>query len=638
MGLTKLGLNLAQKTSAWVKACGKSSTLQTKPIHNIKIEGLKYIQPPKTDIVELSETASFIKDLGQCYKSSPIMIYIGSSKTPFTMFEGSRMGSNPAFWAKNDRTGELFYVKLAKDVGNQSHLESEVLATKLYNLAGFDTPALRIAKLEDGTTCLLSKFKEGAIPSNDTLLKDGFATDAWLANWDSLITGNTLIKNGKVIKVDCGGALRYRAQGTLKSNFGTDVDELVSLTTCGINPTSASVYGKMTQEELVKSFKKVASISNENIRQVVQDAKLAEILIGRKNYLSSVLKEMEKTPYQGGNMSSYFSGLEATVQKHNDKIHRNIQRMIQQKNNGQRTITYLTRADDCQILSRYGINSYDDLIHSKIINEEDIEIISRIYENAQNKGVQRLFDENLDLLVNFASQSRKVNGKLVSSYEMLSKEQLNVIKYAREQLKSGSISEDVYGAVLSRISSSIPHNVFNIPLNDKTTFIRDAQKVTGDDIETCSRYFDEITVLKGYLGKQSIPSSIQVQRVETYSPLCNIQVGNTNLGKLMQESASKGNTIAIEEIINKGNFEIPYNNFIGTALQDISHLVGGNYPIKMNITLEKGFQAAVLPASVPPLYTRFDELEVLLQMGSKLKINKATFKDNVWNLDVLAKL
>ena len=31
MGLTKLGLNLVQKTSAWVKASGKTSILQTKP-------------------------------------------------------------------------------------------------------------------------------------------------------------------------------------------------------------------------------------------------------------------------------------------------------------------------------------------------------------------------------------------------------------------------------------------------------------------------------------------------------------------------------------------------------------------------------------------------------------------------------
>ena len=319
------------------------------------------------------------------------------------------------------------------------------------------------------------------------------------------------------------------------------------------------------------------------------------------------------------------------------EIQRNIQRMIQRKEGGQRTITYLTGSDDCQILSRYGINSYHDLINSKIINNEDIEVISRIYKNAKNQGVQDLFDNNLDLLVNFANQSRRVNGKLISSYEMLTQEQLLSMKYTREQLKSGLISEDVYGAVLSRVSDSIPHKIFDIPIYDKTTFIKEAQKITGEDIATCTRYFNEITTLNRFLKNQSLPSTIKVQRVETYAPLDNIKVGNTTLGKLMQDATNGGNPRTVEKLINNGNFEIPYNNFVVTSLQDLGHIVHG-YPIKLNITLEKGHQAAVLPTSVPPLYTRFDELEVLLQMGSKLKIHKAVFKDNIWQLDVLAKL
>lgn len=630
------GVNLADDLARFVGACGKRSVLQTKAINKVDIKGLKYIQPCKTDVVELSETASFIRDLGQCYKSKPISINLGTSKTPFTLFEGSQMGSNPAFWATNNTTGELFYVKLAKSAGTQGHLESEVLASKLYNLARFDTPVLKLAKLEDGTTCLLSKFKEGIIPSSNINLKDGFITDAWLANWDSLITGNTLIKNGRLIKIDCGGALKYRAQGILKTNFNDKVEELVSLTN-GVNPTSASIYGQMSHTELLKSFKRVTSISDESIRLTVQDTELANTLINRKKYLSNILKEMERNPYQGNNMSSYFTKLDDIVQKQNDKIQRNIKRMIEQKESGQRTITYLTSADDCQVLSRYGINSYDDLINSKIINDEDIEVISRIYNNAKNQGVQSLFDDNLDLLVNFANQSRHSNGRLISSYEILSKEQLLTMKAARDQLKAGLINENVYGAVLSRISASIPHKVFNIPLNDKANFIKEAQRITGEDITTCTRYFDEITTLNGFLKKQSLPASIQVHRVETYRPLNNIKVGDTTLGKLMQESTSNGNSKAIEKLINNGNFEIPYNNFVGTSLQDLGHIVNG-YPIKLNITLEKGYQAAVLPTSVPPLFTRFDELEVLLQMGTKLNIRKAMVKDNIWQLDVLAKL
>lgn len=351
-------------------------------------------------------------------------------------------------------------------------------------------------------------------------------------------------------------------------------------------------------------------------------------------YASALEKDVVQIEKKGVTPSSFST---PQIKQANDKIQRNILRMIQRKESGQRTITYLAGSDDCKILSKYGINSYDDLINSKIINNEDIEVIQRIYNNAKNQGVQNLFDDNLDLLVNFANQSRRVNGKLISSYEALSKEQLLVMKASREQLQAGLISEDVYGAVLSRISASIPQEVFNIPLKNKANFIKEAQRITGEDITTCTRYFDEIRVMNRFLKKQSLPVPIKTYRVETYSPLDNIKIGNTTLGKLMQDATNSGNTKAIEEMINSGNFEIPYNNFVGTSLQDLSHITKG-YPIKLNITLEKGYQAAVLPASVPPLYTRFDELEVLLQMGTKLNIRKAVFKDNIWQLDVLAKL
>lgn len=48
MGLAKLGLNLAQKTSSWVKACGKTSILQTKTINPTELKGYK-LKPLEKD-------------------------------------------------------------------------------------------------------------------------------------------------------------------------------------------------------------------------------------------------------------------------------------------------------------------------------------------------------------------------------------------------------------------------------------------------------------------------------------------------------------------------------------------------------------------------------------------------------------
>lgn len=64
MALGKLGLSLVKKTSAWVKAAGKTSILQTKPINPTKLQSLV-----ACDTVQLSNTSylsdSFVKSLTQ---------------------------------------------------------------------------------------------------------------------------------------------------------------------------------------------------------------------------------------------------------------------------------------------------------------------------------------------------------------------------------------------------------------------------------------------------------------------------------------------------------------------------------------------------------------------------------------------
>lgn len=49
VGLEKIGMSLAQKTSAWVKACEKTSVLQTKPVKPTELKGLKFAPEQNTD-------------------------------------------------------------------------------------------------------------------------------------------------------------------------------------------------------------------------------------------------------------------------------------------------------------------------------------------------------------------------------------------------------------------------------------------------------------------------------------------------------------------------------------------------------------------------------------------------------------
>ena len=153
------------------------------------------------------------------------------------------------------------------------------------------------------------------------------------------------------------------------------------------------------------------------------------------------------------------------------------------------------------------------------------------------------------------------------------------------------------------------------------------------------RYFEEIHTLKNILSKQHLPKPITVHRVENYGALNSVKIGDKSLGDLMQQATTPEKIKEIETLLNSKNIEVQYKNFIGTSMTDLSYIGIDNskYPLKYNILLEEGANAAVLPALVPPMFTRFDELEVLLQMGTKLKVQNAVYKNGYWNIDFIAK-
>lgn len=55
MGLEKIGISLAQKTSTLVKACDKTSILKTKPVGKINFEGSKFSFGVNNDVVQISK-------------------------------------------------------------------------------------------------------------------------------------------------------------------------------------------------------------------------------------------------------------------------------------------------------------------------------------------------------------------------------------------------------------------------------------------------------------------------------------------------------------------------------------------------------------------------------------------------------
>jgi 8-oxo-dGTP pyrophosphatase MutT (NUDIX family) len=210
-----------------------------------------------------------------------------------------------------DSTGKKWYVKTPPTI---DHARNEVLAAALYKEAGVLTPETKFID-KDGALGVASSWvpdlkvdPEGLASGSVAGVREGFVVDAWLANWDvagagaEAPFGNMLVAQpfGGPIKIatrlDFGGALLYKGLGGEKgSAFGPTVGELESLRDPKINPSAAKIFAGVTLKDLVEGAKKVLSVSDEKIRQLVEEfgpgnklekQKLANTLIARKENIA----------------------------------------------------------------------------------------------------------------------------------------------------------------------------------------------------------------------------------------------------------------------------------------------------------------------------------------------------------------
>lgn len=208
---------------------------------------------------------------------------------------GGQGGSNPGGVYYDETTGKKWYIKTPK---SDDHARNEVLAARLYEAAGIPVPNVvyipgkppRVAsEIIDGLERSPQALKSGSVAN----IGDGFAIDAWLANWDvvGLDFDNMLVKRGTAIRLDTGGALIYRAQGGNKgSAFGDKVTELETLLDASINPQAASVFSKLSQKEIAESVGRLAKITDQQIDDLVErywprNTTIAGTLKKRRDYI-----------------------------------------------------------------------------------------------------------------------------------------------------------------------------------------------------------------------------------------------------------------------------------------------------------------------------------------------------------------
>ena len=212
---------------------------------------------------------------------------------------GPQKGSNPG-GVFRDKSGQEWYVKFP---ATEDHAKNEVLASKLYKLAGVAVPTLRLVS-RGGKVGVASKMIPGVVKVGAGIKDapgalEGFGADAWLGNHDVVGMGHDNLlktKEGKAIRIDVGGALLYRAQGAAKGTaFGTEVGETESLLDKKTNSYAASVFGGISEQKLVDSIAAVLEIPDDAIVKAVEKfgpgsaaekKALADKLIARKQSLA----------------------------------------------------------------------------------------------------------------------------------------------------------------------------------------------------------------------------------------------------------------------------------------------------------------------------------------------------------------
>ncbi|MFI6813264.1 phage minor capsid protein [Nonomuraea sp. NPDC050328] len=217
---------------------------------------------------------------------------------------GPQGGSNPGGMFE-DANGNRWYVKTQQ---SETHAANEVASARLYRAAGIRTPDVRRGSgapgLPDGpqTASRVVDGKQATAEELRAPAREGFGADAWLANWDTagLTFDNMLLSpDGSVTRIDTGGSMLFRAQGSAKGDkFGNTVPEWRTLRHRKQAPQAEKLFGGLTPVEQEKALERVEQVTPAEIRRIISESGLdkdvADRLIARRADLMRRLKKVRE--------------------------------------------------------------------------------------------------------------------------------------------------------------------------------------------------------------------------------------------------------------------------------------------------------------------------------------------------------
>lgn len=184
-------------------------------------------------------------------------------------------GSTGAELVRDPETG-VRYVR--KKGASPEHLREECYADAAYRALGVNVPEFKLYEGPGGKPVKLSVYLDetvelGKLRDQDPIryervrrkVQNDFGADVALGNWDVAGQGmdNILVdRNDNPWRIDNGGSMRYRAQGTQKTaaQWNGYPDELWSLRDAKVNRITAGVFGDVDFDAMVQQLSDVGGL------------------------------------------------------------------------------------------------------------------------------------------------------------------------------------------------------------------------------------------------------------------------------------------------------------------------------------------------------------------------------------------
>lgn len=205
-----------------------------------------------------------------------------------------RLGGSTGAVLVKDVNGRQFVKKIGTNTSNE-HIESEYRANQLYQLLGCRVPDYEL--YDDGKNkVLLSRFIPGLREVNKysgdkacKQLAEHAIADILLANWDVYCNDNSNYDSaGRIIRVDNGGSLDFRAQGA-KKVFDGDVKKTYE----DMVKHNKAVFDQLDPDDGIKQIQEIRK-NKDKIIQFMIDSNYPQNIINAISKRIDNLTDIEK--------------------------------------------------------------------------------------------------------------------------------------------------------------------------------------------------------------------------------------------------------------------------------------------------------------------------------------------------------